>query len=126
MSHPPVDSQITFLYTNDLARTAQFYEDVLGLQLKLDQGTCRIYQISRDGYLGFCLQTGAVPPPSDSQRVIITFVVPSVDEWNQYLQEQEVPLEKPPAINAEYNIYHFLLRDPNGYVLEIQQFLHPF
>ncbi len=126
MSHPPVDSQITFLYTNDLARTAQFYEDVLGLQLKLDQGTCRIYQISRDGYLGFCLQTGAVPLPSDSQRVIITFVVPSVDEWNQYLQEQEVPLEKPPAINAEYNIYHFLLRDPNGYVLEIQQFLHPF
>lgn len=126
MSRPPIDSQITFLHTNDLAQTAHFYEDVLGLQLKLDQGTCRIYQVSRDGYLGFCLQTDASSPPSDPEKVILTFVVSSVDEWHQFLKGQNIRLEKPPAVNAEYDIYHCLLRDPNGYVLEIQQFLHPF
>ncbi|MBR8832506.1 MAG: VOC family protein [Stigonema ocellatum SAG 48.90 = DSM 106950] len=30
MSHPPIDQQITFLYTKDLATSAQFYEDKLG------------------------------------------------------------------------------------------------
>lgn len=126
MSHPPVDSQITFLYTNDLAQTTRFYEELLGLQLKLDQETCRIYQISGDGYLGFCLRADAAAPNSDPPKVILTFVVPSVDEWHQYLKEQNVQIEKPPAINAQYNIYHCFFHDPNGYVIEVQQFLHPF
>jgi len=44
MTHPPIDQQITFLYTRDLATTAQFYEEILGLRLALDQGDCRIYR----------------------------------------------------------------------------------
>ena len=128
MTHPPIDSQITFLYTHDLAQTAHFYEDIMGLQLKLDQGTCRIYQVSHDGYLGFCERTNA-PPPSvepDTPHVILTIVVPNVDAWYQYLKKRNVRLEKLPATNHDYNIYHCFLRDPNGYLLEIQQFLHPF
>ena len=44
------DQQITFLYTRDLAATARFYEDVLGLPLTVDQGDCRIYRVSADGF----------------------------------------------------------------------------
>jgi catechol 2,3-dioxygenase-like lactoylglutathione lyase family enzyme len=40
---PAIDQQITFLYTRDLAATAQFYEGILGLKIALDQGDCRIY-----------------------------------------------------------------------------------
>lgn len=36
MPHPPISQQITFLYTNDLATSAQFYEDKLGLELWQD------------------------------------------------------------------------------------------
>ncbi len=46
--------QITFLDTRDLARTADFYERILGLRLARDQGSCRIYHaLVRDpnGYL---------------------------------------------------------------------------
>ena len=128
MTHPPIDSQITFLYTHDLAYTARFYEEIIGLQLKLDQGSCRIYQVSQDGYLGFCQRAHATasvaasePPP-----VILTIVTDHVDEWYHRLAELSVQLEEPPATNQQYNIYHFLLRDPNGYLLEIQRFLHPF
>jgi catechol 2,3-dioxygenase-like lactoylglutathione lyase family enzyme len=128
MTHPPIDSQITFLYTHNLAQTAHFYEEIMGLQLKLDQGTCRIYQVSQDGYLGFCKRTNAAAPSAepDTPHVILTMVVPNVDTWYQYLKEQDVRLEKPPATNHDYKIYHCFLRDPNGYLLEIQQFLHPF
>ena len=128
MTHPPIDSQITFLYTHDLAQTAHFYEDIMGLQLKLDQGTCRIYQVSQDGYLGFCQRAHATPSflESDPPPAILTIVTSSVDEWHQYLKERNVRLEKSPATNHDYEIYHCFLRDPNGYLLEIQQFLHPF
>lgn len=128
MTHPPIDSQITFLYTHDLAQTAHFYEDIMGLQLKLDQGACRIYQISRDSYFGFCQRAESTPSSveSDLPPVILTIVASDVDEWYQYLLERNVRLEESPVTNHDYNIYHFFLRDPNGYLLEIQQFNHPF
>ena len=85
MTHPPIDSQITFLYTHDLAQTAHFYEDIMGLQLKLDQGTCRIYQISPDSYLGFCRRADSTPSSveSDLPPAILTIVTSYVDEWHQ-------------------------------------------
>src|SRR2546427_3982593 len=45
---PAVVQQITFLDTSDLARTADFYEWILGMRLARDQGTWRIYRVSGD------------------------------------------------------------------------------
>lgn len=128
MTHPPIDQQITFLHTHDLAETAKFYEQILELPLKLDQGTCRIYQVGQDAYLGFCQReasAGAQPISSD-HGPILTLITPAVDEWAEHLSHRGVVLEKPPAVNPKYNIYHCFLRDPNGYLIEIQRFLHPF
>jgi catechol 2,3-dioxygenase-like lactoylglutathione lyase family enzyme len=122
---PDIAQQITFLRTNDLEATARFYEEVLGLPLKLDQGTCRIYQVSRDGYLGFCLQKEG-RAEIDPRAVIVTLVTQDVDGWYARLSQRGVAFEKPPAVNPDYDIYHCFLRDPNGYLLEIQRFLHPF
>jgi catechol 2,3-dioxygenase-like lactoylglutathione lyase family enzyme len=122
MAHPFIDQQITFLYTRDLAKTAAFYEGILGLRLVLDQGSCRIYQVSGDGYLGFCEREAA---PRQPEGVIFTIVTQVVDEWHQYLAEQGIEFETAPAVNPTYNIYHCFLRDPNGYLIEIQRFLDP-
>lgn len=122
MSHPPIDQQVTFLYTRDLARTARFYDEVIGLEQVLDQGTCLIYRISAGSFLGFCQNDDVPIPPAG---IIFTLVTSQVDEWHRYLQRQGVAFEKPPSYNAAYNIYHCFLRDPNGYLLEIQQFRDP-
>lgn len=51
----PIDEQITFLYCEDIAKTAPFYEDVLGFELAVNQGSCRIYHVvGRKGYIGIC------------------------------------------------------------------------
>lgn len=122
MSHPPIDQQITFLYTLDLATSAKFYEEKLGLELSLDQGSCRIYQVSKDGYLGIC-QTNEINPSTNQQsNIIFTLVTAQVDEWYEYLLQQGVEFEKPPTRNEKYKIYHCFLRDPNGYLIEIQRF----
>lgn len=114
------EQQVTFLYTADLAVTARFYEEVIGLTLVLDQGSCRIYRVSGDSFLGFCQRAGASP-----SGVIVTLVAQDVDGWYARLSEQGVAFEKTPAFNQEYNIYHCFLRDPNGYLLEIQRFCDP-
>jgi catechol 2,3-dioxygenase-like lactoylglutathione lyase family enzyme len=120
MNHLSIDQQITFLYTRDLETTARFYEGVLGLPLVLDQGACRVYRVSGDGYLGFCQRAEMVEQPSG---VIFTIVTDEVDEWYDLLCQRGVVFEKPPAVNPQYNIYHCFLRDPNGYLIEIQRFL---
>ena len=122
MSSPPFEQQVTFLYTADLGATAAFYEETLQLPLVLDQGACRIYLVSGDAFLGFCESQSA---PETPESVIITLVSQDVDGWYQRLREQGVAFEKPPAYNPKFNIYHCFLRDPNGYLLEIQTFLDP-
>lgn len=118
MTTPLFDQQITFLYTSDLDATARFYEDILGLPLALDQGDCRIYRVSRDGLLGFCQRLSAPQPVG----VIVTLVTQDVDGWYELLAGRGAPFERPPAHNPTYGIYHCFLRDPNGYLLEIQRF----
>ncbi len=115
------DAQITFCYTRDLDGTARFYEKVLGLELVLDQGACRIYRTAQKCYLGFCRRAEADQPTG----VILTLVTDDVDGWFEHLSEAGVSFEKEPAANEEYGIYHCFLRDPNGYLLEIQRFDDP-
>ncbi len=122
MDHASFDQQVTFLYTRDLGATARFYEQMLGLGLVLDQGTCRIYRISTDGFLGFCQRAEA---PERPVGVIVTLVTEDVDGWHSRLAARGVSFEKAPAFNPDYNIYHCFLRDPNGYLLEIQSFRDP-
>ncbi|MGD1994201.1 MAG: VOC family protein [Anaerolineae bacterium] len=122
MTHPPIDEQITFLYTRDLESTARFYEEVVGLPMVVDQGSCRIYRVSGNAFLGFCQRESA---PETPRGIIVTVVTDAVDEWHAFLQARGVDFEKPPTINPDYEIYHCFLRDPNGYLIEIQQFLDP-
>jgi catechol 2,3-dioxygenase-like lactoylglutathione lyase family enzyme len=115
------DAQVTFCYTADLEKTARFYEEVLGLPLALDQGACRIYRVAGRAFLGFCRREEAARP----EGIILTLVADDVDGWARRLLERGVVLEKPPAFNPAYNIYHCFLRDPSGYLVEIQRFEDP-
>ncbi len=115
-------SSITFCYTDNLTRTSQWYEDVLGLSLAIDQGNCRIYHITGKGFIGFC-ERKAVSINHDD--LILTFVTDDVDGWYQRLKEHNAIVVGKPEINEPYNVYHFFARDPNGYRIEIQQFLSP-
>ena len=115
------DSIITFLPTRDLVQTAQFYEKILNLELALDQTRCRIYRVAESGFLGFCLKDEVTP----HDCVILTLVTEEVDHWQALLAEHKVPIEKGPIFNADFQIYQMFLRDPNGYLIEIQRFEDP-
>lgn len=122
MTETHFDQQVTFLYTRNIGPSAEFYGETLGLPLVLDQGGCRIYRVSRHAFVGICEREDA---PTDPKGVIVTLVSNDVDGWYERLRAKGVSFEKTPALNPTYNIYHCFLRDPNGYLLEIQRFLDP-
>lgn len=66
---------------------------------------------------------GAHLQKSDRSGVILTLVSNDVDGWHDFLVEQNVAIEKPPTHNEAFHIYQLFVRDPNGYLIEIQTFL---
>lgn len=120
---PSFGAQIVFVPVADLERSARFYEGALGLRLSVDQGTIRIYQVAGGGFLGICQGDG---PLAADDRLILTFVTDEVDAWHARLAERGAATDGPPRENQRYRIYHFFARDPDGYRLEVQRFLHPF
>jgi len=118
----PIAQQITFLDTTDLARTADFYERILGLRLARDQGRCRIYHVSGNAYVGFCERAGALAP---LEGLTFTLIADDVDAWCRHLRAHGVDIVKEPADNPPHRIYNAFIRDPNGYLIEIQRFWEP-
>jgi catechol 2,3-dioxygenase-like lactoylglutathione lyase family enzyme len=125
----PFDQHVTFLYAEDPAPSWRFYEEVLGLPLAQDQGSCRIYAVAPGGraYLGVCRARG--PRATDNPRVqggaVITFVTQDVEGWHERLVAAGVRPDKPPAFSETYRVTSFFFRDPAGYTLEVQRFERP-
>ena len=121
MAALPVDAQITFLPVADLRRSAAFYEEALGLPLVVDQGTCRIYRVAAAAYLGVCERSGAAP----AAGVIVTLVSPAVGAWHERLAGAGVEVVAAPSFSEQYRIRHAFYRDPDGHLVEIQEFDDP-
>lgn len=114
------DQQVTFLPVADLERAVGFYEGVLGLELALDQGDCRIYRVAGDAFVGICRRASG-----GSDGVMVTLVTDDVDGWHERLEAAGVVCDTPPGQNKTYNLYHAFYRDPDGHVIEVQTFLDP-
>lgn len=113
------DANITFLPVTDLQRSHEFYSDRLGLELVLDQVTCRIYGVAGQAFVGVCQRDDA----ASQDGLIVTFVTDEVDEWYAELAG-DLEIEAP-KLNPKYDIYHFFLRDPDGHLIEVQRFEDP-
>lgn len=117
--------QITFIYTADLAASAHFYGEQLRLPLVVDQGSCRIYRVNAAAYIGICTSEEA-PAPAEiraRRQLILTWVVDDVPARYRELRERGVAFESAPQAHPVFAIEHCFLRDPSGYLLEIQRFL---
>ena len=116
-----IDQQITFLYCRDLDTCAGFYADVLGLALVIDQGDCRIFRVAGEAFVGLCRCHEDQSVCRDG--VTLTLVTPDVDGWHKHLAAHDAEILAPPSESAEFQIYRFFARDPEGHLLEFQRFL---
>ncbi len=113
------EGMITFLGTADHKNSSVFYRDILGFELFLDQGPCRIYTVPGGGRIGFCTHV----QPTPGRNPVLTFLTERVDEMYELLVKAGYSPHDKPRINEKFNIYHFFLNDPDGYLVELQKFL---
>ena len=118
---PSFDQQVTFVSVRDLDRSTRFYRDTLGLRLALDQGDCRIFEVTSTAFVAVCVRVDAVSPDG----IIVTLVTDDVDAWHDRLVAAGVPCDRAPNHNEKYDLYQAFYRDPDGYLIEIQRFLDP-
>lgn len=86
------------------------------MELWLEQADCIILKHG-NLLLGFCQRE-----EPDTQG-IITFVYENTDQvYNMYKKFRAEAMAEP-VVNEKYNIYHFFAKDPEGRLVEFQNFL---
>lgn len=118
-----VKGLIPWLYYRDLPRAMEFYEEVMGFEMVLDQGWSKIYRIRDGAYLGLVDERHGYHRASEDKPVILCLNVFDADAWYEKLKEKGVELERQPQESERLRIKVFMLIDPEGYVIEIQESL---
>ena len=116
---------ITFFYVRDLATAMQFYEQVLGLPLAIDQGWCKIYQICPGAHVGLVDETRGMNKWTADKPVQLCIRVPDVDAWFAYARAQDLDNLSELFVNDALGIRAFVFNDPEGYQIEIQSATRP-
>ena len=118
-----VQAGITFFYYKYLAAAQKFYEDVLGLRMMVDQGFCKIYQVSPTSFVGLVDEKQGLHSASETKSVTLSFVTKQIDEWYEYLRSKGTKLREPISNSSQHPTRGFVAYDPEGYSLEFEKFL---
>jgi nitroreductase len=109
---------IVFCGSRKLQEIKNFYANIIGCRVWLEQQDCIILQ--HDNFLlGFCNRENA------ENTGIITFFYNSPVSVDRIYSKLKESAEGSPVLNKKYNIYHFYAADPEGRRLEFQYFEHP-
>lgn len=126
MSKPDAKGLITFFYYKDLRRAADFYQNIMGFRLVQDQRWAKIFQVAENAYVGCVDGSVGYHKPSEKKPVMLTVVVDDPDAWYSRLKKHGVETINEPHDEKDLNLRIFLLRDPEGYVVEMQKFYAQF
>jgi len=119
----PIDSQVTFLYYQDLDAASAFYENLLGLEKTYDANRTRIYRTAASSYVGLVEQGSGYHEASDDKPVMLSLVTDAVDEWYAKLVAAEVNVRSELADSSRAPVRAFMVEDPGGYTVEFFQWL---
>ena len=115
------DLLITFIYYRDLQKGVDFYQHTLGFTLAIDQGWCKIYQISASGYLGIVDERQGMQNWHADKTVQVCIRVPEVMPWYEYCAGLDLQNLRGPFVLDEIKIKAFVFDDPEGYQVEFQE-----
>ncbi|WP_306110216.1 VOC family protein [Roseivirga thermotolerans] len=112
-----IKEQTTHLYYNDLARAKQFYAEQLGFTPLEDNR----FQISSTSYIQLHALS-AEHPKEQPKSTAIALLTDQLPEWYAYVQKLGIPIKysyKPKEGGPHDG---FVAIDPEGYLLEFEQF----
>jgi predicted enzyme related to lactoylglutathione lyase/catechol 2,3-dioxygenase-like lactoylglutathione lyase family enzyme len=109
---------VVWFYYKDIGRVQQFYENVIGLDLLVDQGPVKIYQVGPSGYFGLVDEQHGMHNFTEKKAVTISFITTEIDKWYAHLSNQNDVQMHSKKIETEENYQTFIAYDPGGYYLQ--------
>jgi catechol 2,3-dioxygenase-like lactoylglutathione lyase family enzyme len=127
---PPIGRVLeTALYVDDVARSAEFYENLFQFEkLVCDDRFCALSVGGQQVLLLFrkhgttepiTIPGGVIPPHDGDGTTHLAFTIPleSEGEWKEYLGARHIPIESRVAWpRGGFSLY---FRDPDGHLLEL-------
>lgn len=121
-TEPLINQAVTWLYTEDLAKMVPFYRDVMELPLVLEQQRCTVFRMAPGAFIGVC---NISYRPLGTKGMMVTFLTADVQALYDRLLAKGVTFEHEPKPLGDGSLIGTFFRDPQGYHLQIQQFLDP-
>lgn len=122
-------ASIYWLYHKDAKEAADFYRDVMGLEMIVEQPFSDIYTSSRTGYIGLVLDGEGIHDASHDKAVNVGFITTSAQAWFDHLKDEPTfelrTKELFHEADADGNklIDIVIGYDPDNYFIEIDEFL---
>lgn len=111
-----------FLYYRDLDRATAFYRDVLGLELTADYDMARIFRVAGESYLILVDAAKGMHSADEPKSVALALLTDQLEAWHTYLATKGVSPGRPFAARPGSAHDGFVVKDPEGYLLEFERF----
>jgi len=115
-----------FFYYRDLDRATAFYRDTLGLELVADYTMARIFRVAEESYLVLVDAAKGMHAADEPKSVALALVTDQLEQWHAYLATKGISSGRPFAARPGSAHDGFVIKDPEGYLLEFERFnQHP-
>ena len=118
-----IDGTITFFYYDDLETAARFYEETLGFEKVIDIPLAKVFKVHDGGHVGLVDGHSGYLKNTADKPVMLSWFSDGIEGWYRHLLEYGVEVEQPPTEQSYLEMKTMLFRDPEGYLLEILQWL---
>lgn len=120
-----VSAQISFLYFDDLPNAMKFFEEVLGFEKAVDQGSdyCTIYKVSKSSFIGVVDRKRGAVKATTRDGVLTSLVVDNADKVYEKLKNMNLTELTELHVSQKLNIKSVMFTGPEGYRFEVEEFL---
>ena len=122
-----LEGTLTLFYYDDLGRAFSFYRDVLGFEHVADFGYVKLFRVAEGALLGLVDGELGSHRTSPSKPVRLVVMVSDIDPWFRRVREAGVEThEDEPFTGRKMKLMGFTFQDPEGYAIEMVQYLTPY
>jgi predicted enzyme related to lactoylglutathione lyase len=116
------NGMITFTYYDEVEKADEFYRVLMGFKKVIDVDFAKVYKVSEGAYMGIVDGKRGFMKTSKEKPVMLIFIVDTVDIWHEYLTSKGVEIIQPPKEASYLKMKTMLIKDTEGYVVEILEF----
>lgn len=118
-----VQATVLWLYYQDVPAIEDFWEELLGVDLMVDQGWAKVYQASATGFIGPVDGSRGLHSATEEKAVTVSFFTDDVEAWLDRARTLQLELRTPELTDESGRVSVFVGYDPEGHFLEWDTFL---